>query len=36
LSIRSRGFPDAATQLDDARDDPLAFAVFPHEIWRQI
>jgi transposase-like protein len=29
-------FPDAATHLDDARDDLLAFAVFPHEIWRQI
>jgi putative transposase len=29
-------FPDAATHLDDARDDLLAFSVFPHEIWRQI
>jgi putative transposase len=29
-------FPDAATHLDDARDDLLAFAGFPHEIWRQI
>jgi transposase-like protein len=29
-------FPDAATHLDDAREDLLAFAVFPHEIWRQI
>lgn len=29
-------FPDAATHLDDARDDLLAFAAFPHEIWRQI
>jgi putative transposase len=29
-------FPDAATHLDDARDDLLAFATFPHEIWRQI
>ena len=29
-------FPDAATHLDDARDDLLAFASFPHEIWRQI
>ena len=29
-------FPDAATHLDDAREDLLAFAGFPHEIWRQI
>jgi transposase-like protein len=29
-------FPDAATHLDDAREDLLAFAAFPHEIWRQI
>jgi putative transposase len=29
-------FPDAATHLDDARHDLLAFASFPHEIWRQI
>jgi putative transposase len=29
-------FPDAATHLDDARDDLLAFSAFPHEIWRQI
>jgi transposase-like protein len=29
-------YPDAATHLDDARDDLLAFAGFPHEIWRQI
>jgi len=29
-------FPDAATHLADARDDLLAFAGFPHEIWRQI
>jgi putative transposase len=29
-------FPDAATHLDDARDDLLAFASFPHEVWRQI
>jgi transposase-like protein len=26
-------FPDAATHLDDARDELLAFAGFPHEIW---
>src|SRR5213078_212975 len=29
-------FPDAATHLDDAREDLLAFTGFPHEIWRQI
>ena len=29
-------YPDAATHLDDARDDLLAFAGFPHEVWRQI
>jgi putative transposase len=29
-------FPDAATHLDDARDDLLAFSAFPQEIWRQI
>jgi transposase-like protein len=29
-------FPDAADHLDHARDDLLAFAGFPHEIWRQI
>jgi putative transposase len=29
-------FPDAATHLDDAREDLLAFAAFPHELWRQI
>jgi transposase-like protein len=29
-------FPDAATHLDDARADLLAFTAFPREIWRQI
>jgi transposase-like protein len=29
-------YPDAATHLDDAREDLLAFTAFPHEIWRQI
>jgi putative transposase len=29
-------FPDAATHLDQAREDLLAFTGFPHEIWRQI
>jgi putative transposase len=29
-------FPDAATHLDDARDELLAFTAYPREIWRQI
>jgi putative transposase len=29
-------FPDAATHLDDNREDLLAFTGFPHELWRQI
>ena len=29
-------YPDAASHLDDVRDDLLAFNTFPHEIWRQI
>ena len=29
-------FPAAAEHLDDARDELLAFTVFPREIWRQI
>ena len=29
-------FPAAATHLDDAREDILAFTAFPREIWRQI
>jgi putative transposase len=29
-------YPQAGEHLDDARDDLLAFASFPHEIWRQI
>ncbi len=29
-------FGDAATMLDDARDDVLAFCAFPKEHWRQI
>jgi putative transposase len=28
--------PDAAGDLDAARDDLLAFAAFPREIWRQV
>ena len=29
-------FPAAAAHLDDAREDILAFAAFPREIWRQV
>ena len=29
-------FPAAAAHLDEARDDILAFAVFPREVWRQV
>jgi putative transposase len=29
-------FPAAASHLDDARDDILAFTGFPREIWRQV
>jgi transposase-like protein len=29
-------YPAAATHLDDAREDLLAFTAFPHEIWRQV
>jgi putative transposase len=28
--------PDAAQHLDEARDDLLAFAAFPRQLWRQI
>jgi putative transposase len=28
--------PAAATHLDDAREDILAFTAFPREVWRQI
>ena len=34
---RARGqVPRAATHLDEARDDILAFTAFPREVWRQI
>jgi putative transposase len=29
-------FPAAASRLDDARDDILAFTAFPREVWRQV
>jgi putative transposase len=28
--------PEAAAHLDEARDDLLAFAAFPRELWRQV
>jgi Transposase, Mutator family len=28
--------PQASAHLDDARDDILAFAAFPREVWRQV
>jgi transposase-like protein len=36
VDIIAAKFPAAAEHLDDAREDLLAFVVFPHEIWRQI
>jgi putative transposase len=29
-------FPAAAAHLDQAREDILAFAAFPREVWRQV
>ena len=29
-------FPAAASHLDEARDDVLAFTAFPRETWRQV
>jgi len=29
-------YPTAASHLDEAREDLLAFNAFPHEVWRQI
>jgi putative transposase len=29
-------FPQAASHLDEARDDILAFTAFPREVWRQV
>ncbi len=36
VSMLTRQFPDAATVLDDARDDVLAFCAFPEAHWRKI
>jgi transposase-like protein len=36
VSALEAKFPAAATHLDEARDDILAFTAFPREIWRQV
>jgi putative transposase len=36
VSALEAKFPKAASHLDDARDDILAFTAFPREIWRQV
>jgi putative transposase len=36
VSALEAKFPAAASHLDEARDDILAFAAFPREIWRQV
>jgi putative transposase len=36
VSALEAKFPAAAAHLDEAREDILAFAAFPREIWRQI
>ena len=36
LTASPTKFPAAAAHLDEAREDLLAFTVFPREIWRQI
>jgi len=35
VAALSEKLPDAAAHLDDAREDLLAFAAFPREVWRQ-
>ena len=36
LDTIAEKFPAAAEHLDTARDDLIAFTVFPREVWRQI
>ena len=36
VTMLTRQFPDAATVLNDARDDVLAFRAFPEAHWRKI
>jgi putative transposase len=36
VSALEAKFPAAATHLDEAREDILAFTAFPREIWRQV
>jgi transposase-like protein len=36
LDYGGEKLPDVAAQCDNAREDILAFAMFPKEVWRQI
>ncbi len=36
VSAVAHKLPEAAKHLDEARDDLLAFAPFPRELWRQV
>jgi putative transposase len=36
VSALEAKLPQAAAHLDEARDDILAFAAFPREVWRQV
>jgi putative transposase len=36
VSALEAKFPAAASHLDEARDDILAFTAFPREVWRQV
>ena len=36
LGVLEAKLPAAATHLDEAREDILAFTAFPREVWRQI
>ena len=36
VAVLEARLPAAATHLDEARDDILAFTAFPREVWRQV
>jgi transposase-like protein len=36
VEILEERYPELATMLDEAKEEILAFAVFPHAIWRKI
>jgi transposase-like protein len=36
VEILEERYPEVATMLDEAKEEILAFAVFPHAIWRKI